>query len=222
MTSTEKSTKTEKPSDSNDEDDRTVFVGNITEKVTDELLYELFLQAGPVEEISIPKDRDTGKQKSFGFVRYKHTVSVPYACEIFKGTRLFGRDLNIKSRNRDANRDNNRGQNPEPRGLSSLVQGFHNNTPPGMLPSMPHQQVPNPMSLIDPIFLQNLAAVNPYGDMKFGEYDNSDQRNSYKDRHQRRRNDDRSYDRHDDRDRHRYDDRRGNERRTDKWKNNRR
>lgn len=49
MTSTDKSTKTAttKPSDSvieNDEDERTIFVGNLAEKVTDELLYELFLQ----------------------------------------------------------------------------------------------------------------------------------------------------------------------------------
>lgn len=49
MSSTDKSTKTEKNKVSevvndNDEDDRTIFVGNLAEKVTDELLYELFLQ----------------------------------------------------------------------------------------------------------------------------------------------------------------------------------
>lgn len=47
MTSTDKSTKQQPEKDTSnnsDEDDRTVFVGNLSEKVTDELLYELFLQ----------------------------------------------------------------------------------------------------------------------------------------------------------------------------------
>lgn len=60
-------------------DARTLFVGNVAEKVTDELLYELMVQAGPIEEINIPKDRETKKQKSFGFVLYKHKCAVEYA-----------------------------------------------------------------------------------------------------------------------------------------------
>lgn len=47
MTSTDKSTTKEKgkaSADSDNEDDRTIFVGNLAEKVTDNLLYELFLQ----------------------------------------------------------------------------------------------------------------------------------------------------------------------------------
>lgn len=47
MTSTDKSTKQQQEKDTSnnsDEYDRTVFVGNLSEKVTDELLYELFLQ----------------------------------------------------------------------------------------------------------------------------------------------------------------------------------
>lgn len=139
--------------------------------------------------------------------------------DIFRGTRLFGRDLNIKSRNKDANNK----VNPEPRGLSALVQGFHSNQhnmTQNMLPQMALPQVPNQMSMIDPIFLQTLANANPYGDMKFGEYNRgSDQgRNSYKDRSSRHNRNDRDDDRryNDDRRHH------GGDRRTDKWKNNRR
>ncbi|XP_014206777.1 RNA-binding protein 7-like isoform X1 [Copidosoma floridanum] len=81
-----------------DEDVRTIWCGNLSDKVSEEILYELFIQGGPVQKISIPKDRD-GKQKNFGFVTYKHEVSVPYALDLFDGTALFNRVLNMKSRN---------------------------------------------------------------------------------------------------------------------------
>uniref|UniRef100_A0A336KAT2 CSON000901 protein n=1 Tax=Culicoides sonorensis TaxID=179676 RepID=A0A336KAT2_CULSO len=219
MNSTEKQNENERnistTTNHNDEDDRTVFVGNLAEKVTNELLYELFLQAGPIDEISIPKDKESGKQKSFGFVRYKHAVSVGYACNIYKGTRLFGRELNIKSRNKDANTN----LTFEPRGLQSLIQGFQpsNTISKNMLPNSPaFLPAPNSFSMIDPIFLQTLTKANPYGDIKFGDYnyDKKDQgKHSYKDRGSRHsRHDERKY----------KDDRYQRERKTDKWKQNRR
>ncbi|XP_001607670.2 RNA-binding protein 7 [Nasonia vitripennis] len=81
-----------------DEDARTIWCGNLSEQITEDILYELFLQAGPIQKVSIPKERD-GKPKSFGFVTYKNLCSVPYALELFDGTVLFNRSLNLKSRN---------------------------------------------------------------------------------------------------------------------------
>ncbi|XP_028857033.1 RNA-binding protein 7 [Denticeps clupeoides] len=80
-----------------DEADRTLFVGNLDFKVTEELLFELFLQAGPLIKVKIPKDAD-GKSKLFGFVNFKHEVSVPYGMSLLNGTRLFGRPLKIQFR----------------------------------------------------------------------------------------------------------------------------
>ena len=79
------------------EDTKTLWCGNLSDKVTEEILYELFLQAGPVENVTIPKDRN-GKQRRFGFVTYKHVNSVSYALELFSGTSLFNRTLNISHR----------------------------------------------------------------------------------------------------------------------------
>ncbi|XP_006833900.1 PREDICTED: RNA-binding protein 7 isoform X1 [Chrysochloris asiatica] len=79
------------------EADRTLFVGNLETKVTEELLFELFHQAGPVVKVKIPKDKD-GKPKQFAFVNFKHEVSVPYAMNLLNGIKLFGRPIKIQFR----------------------------------------------------------------------------------------------------------------------------
>uniref|UniRef100_A0A2K6APS7 RNA-binding protein 7 n=1 Tax=Macaca nemestrina TaxID=9545 RepID=A0A2K6APS7_MACNE len=79
------------------EADRTLFVGNLETKVTEELLFELFHQAGPVIKVKIPKDKD-GKPKQFAFVNFKHEVSVPYAMNLLNGIKLYGRPIKIQFR----------------------------------------------------------------------------------------------------------------------------
>lgn len=81
-----------------DEDARTLYCGNLSEKVTDDILYELFLQGGPVQKVTIPKDRD-GKQRSYGFITYKHLNSVEYALGLFDDTMLYNRTLKMRLRN---------------------------------------------------------------------------------------------------------------------------
>uniref|UniRef100_A0A8C8RCU1 Splicing regulator RBM11 n=1 Tax=Pelusios castaneus TaxID=367368 RepID=A0A8C8RCU1_9SAUR len=79
------------------EPDRTLFVGNLEGRVREEILYELFLQAGPLTNVTICKDKE-GKPKSFGFVCFKHTESVPYAIALLNGIRLYGRPIKVQYR----------------------------------------------------------------------------------------------------------------------------
>ncbi|KFV74809.1 RNA-binding protein 7, partial [Dryobates pubescens] len=79
------------------EADRTLFVGNLDPKVTEELIFELFHQAGPVIKVKIPKDRD-GRPKQFAFVNFKHEESVPYGLSLLNGIKLFGRPIKIQFR----------------------------------------------------------------------------------------------------------------------------
>ncbi|XP_043286502.1 splicing regulator RBM11 isoform X2 [Venturia canescens] len=65
-------------------DMRTLWCGNLSNRVTEDILYELFLQAGPLEEVKIPRDRDS-RPRAYGFVTYKHDESVDYALELYKG-----------------------------------------------------------------------------------------------------------------------------------------
>uniref|UniRef100_A0A1B6KV82 RRM domain-containing protein n=1 Tax=Graphocephala atropunctata TaxID=36148 RepID=A0A1B6KV82_9HEMI len=80
-----------------EDNNRIVYCGNLSDEVTDEILYELFHQAGPVERVLRPKDQNR-RPKSFAFITYKHDCSVPYALELFKWTKLFNRNLNLNSR----------------------------------------------------------------------------------------------------------------------------
>ncbi|XP_066556058.1 splicing regulator RBM11 [Amia ocellicauda] len=79
------------------EADKTVFVGNLDSCVKEEILFELFLQAGPLTRVTIAKDKD-GKQKSYGFVCYKHREAVPYAIALLNGIRLYGRPIKLQYR----------------------------------------------------------------------------------------------------------------------------
>lgn len=82
-----------------DEDQKTIWCGNLSDKVTEEILYELFLQTGPVRRVKIPKDKH-GKQMSYGFVTFKHVESVPYALSLIEGITLYDRTLVLKPRQR--------------------------------------------------------------------------------------------------------------------------
>ncbi|XP_041373047.1 RNA-binding protein 7-like [Gigantopelta aegis] len=77
--------------------ERTLFVGGLTDKTTEELLYELFLQAGPLEKVTIPKEKD-GRKKKFAFITFRHEDSVPYSVKAMEGIQLHGQNLRIQPR----------------------------------------------------------------------------------------------------------------------------
>ncbi|KAM6115564.1 RNA-binding protein 7 [Phoenicopterus ruber ruber] len=95
------------------EADRTLFVGNLDPKVTEELIFELFHQAGPVINVKIPKDRD-GRPKQFAFVNFKHEESVPYGLSLLNGIKLYGRPIKIQFRSGSshASQDGNPSSSP--------------------------------------------------------------------------------------------------------------
>ena len=43
----------------------TVYVGNIDLKVTEEILWELFIQCGPVVNVHVPRDKITGDHQVY-------------------------------------------------------------------------------------------------------------------------------------------------------------
>nr|XP_030128569.3 splicing regulator RBM11 [Taeniopygia guttata] len=75
--------------------EQTLLVGNLESRVREEILYELFLQAGPLTKVMICEDKE-GKPESFGYVCFKHKVSVPYAKALLDGIHLYGRPITVQ------------------------------------------------------------------------------------------------------------------------------
>ncbi|XP_077423135.1 RNA-binding protein 7 [Vanacampus margaritifer] len=130
-----------------EEADRTLFIRNLDARVTEELLFELFLQAGPLIKTKIPKDGD-GKQKTFGFAVYKHEESVPYAMQLLNGTSLFGRTIHVQFRS-GSTHNNSPGNSsptstPNPHGLRVPPQFA---SPPHTPPSLMQRSFSSPDSL---------------------------------------------------------------------------
>ncbi|KAL7054401.1 hypothetical protein AAHC03_026136 [Spirometra sp. Aus1] len=58
--------------------------------MSEEIIYELFLQAGPIESVSL--------KGNFGFVTFEDEESVLYSCSLFEGVRVFDQEIKIKPR----------------------------------------------------------------------------------------------------------------------------
>lgn len=113
------------------DEEKTVWCGNLSEKVTEEHLYELFMQIAPLQRVNIPQDKE-GRKSNFAFIVFKHAVSVNYATDLLSGTNLFDKPLNIKPRSRNQGSENRSFNNSQdgidesPRIMNNPMQ---NNTP---------------------------------------------------------------------------------------------
>lgn len=144
-----------------EETDRTLFIRNLDQKVTEELLFELFLQAGPLIRTKIPKDPD-GKQKTFGFVVFKHEVSVPYAMQLLSGTMLFGKTIHVQFRSGSSHgnspghsQNSSPANTPNPHGARSPVQF---SSPPFTPPQM-QRNFFSPDNLQKQVMMTNMWSV---------------------------------------------------------------
>lgn len=76
-------------------EDAIVFVSNIDQKITEELLWELFVQAGPVVSVFMPRDKITGDHQGYGFIEFKTEVDADYAIKILHLIKLYNRPIKI-------------------------------------------------------------------------------------------------------------------------------
>jgi cold-inducible RNA-binding protein len=72
-----------------------LFVGNLSYATTEQELNDLFSQAGAVQSVRIPTDRDTGQARGFGFVEMENSDDAQKAIQQFDGYRLGGRDIRV-------------------------------------------------------------------------------------------------------------------------------
>jgi splicing factor 3B subunit 4 len=73
----------------------TLYVGNLSDEATEDILWELMVQAAPVVSAHIPRDKVMGTQLSYGFVEFKSEEGAEYALKVMNMTKLFGKPLKV-------------------------------------------------------------------------------------------------------------------------------
>jgi len=87
------------------QDDRnqeaTVYLGNLDERCTDALVWELMLQAGPVVNVHLPTDRISQAHQGYGFCEFLTEDDAEYACKIMNQIKLWGKPVRVNKASSD-------------------------------------------------------------------------------------------------------------------------
>ncbi|KAH6892237.1 hypothetical protein B0T10DRAFT_290671 [Thelonectria olida] len=79
----------------------TVYIGNIDERATSTMVYEIMLQMGPIHNIHMPRDRVTQSHQGFGFVEFRTPTDAEYAANVMNGVKLYGKSLRVNKASAD-------------------------------------------------------------------------------------------------------------------------
>lgn len=79
----------------------TVYIGNLDERITDALVWELMLQAGRIVNVHLPKDRVNQSHQGYGFVEFISEEDADYAAKIMNQVRLYGKPIRVNKASAD-------------------------------------------------------------------------------------------------------------------------
>jgi len=83
----------------------TLYVGDLDAKVDESILWELMLQAGPVLNVHIPRDKLTRDHSGFGFVEFASEVDADYALKIMNMIKLYSKPIRLNKATREHSND---------------------------------------------------------------------------------------------------------------------
>jgi RNA recognition motif-containing protein len=72
-----------------------IYVGNLSYKVTQDDLTQTFAEYGTVKRVQLPTDRETGRLRGFAFVEMGTDAEETAAIEALDGAEWMGRDLKV-------------------------------------------------------------------------------------------------------------------------------
>lgn len=72
-----------------------VYVGNLSYDVTQEVLSQVFAEYGTVTRVQLPTDRETGRMRGFGFVEMGTEAEETAAIEALDGAEWMDRTLRV-------------------------------------------------------------------------------------------------------------------------------
>ena len=61
----------------------------------EDLLWELFLQTGPVVYVNIPRDKISGEHQGYGFVEFRDEDDAEYAIKIMHTIQVYGKPIKV-------------------------------------------------------------------------------------------------------------------------------
>ena len=79
-----------------------MYVSNLSFRLSEQELGDVFSQYGEVSSVKIIKDRDSGRSRGFGFVEMPNEDQARAAMEALANYELGGRNINVsEARQRD-------------------------------------------------------------------------------------------------------------------------
>ncbi|KAI8447701.1 hypothetical protein BY996DRAFT_7668757 [Phakopsora pachyrhizi] len=90
-----------RPQDGDRNQEATIYMGNLDERCSDALIWELMLQAGPVVNVHLPKDRVSMSHQGYGFCEFLTEDDAEYACKIMNQIKLYGKPIRVNKASSD-------------------------------------------------------------------------------------------------------------------------
>lgn len=72
-----------------------LYVGNLPYTASEDEMRRLFEQAGTIDSIYLPTDRQTGQPRGFGFVEMTSQSDAENAIRMFDGSSVGGRQIRV-------------------------------------------------------------------------------------------------------------------------------
>lgn len=72
-----------------------IYVGNLSYRVSQEDIRQTFAEYGTVKRVQLPTDRETGKVRGFAFVEMSSDAEEEAAIAALDGAEWMGRDLRV-------------------------------------------------------------------------------------------------------------------------------
>jgi RNA recognition motif-containing protein len=86
-----------------------LYVGNLPYRVREDELRQLFAQAGAVQDVSLPTERETGRPRGFGFIEMADDEGAQKAIQMFNGYTMGDRQLTVNEARPQERREGGRG-----------------------------------------------------------------------------------------------------------------
>lgn len=78
----------------------TVWIGGLEPQSTEELIWELMLQAGRVVSVNMPRDKVTNTHQGYAFCEFRTPDDAEYAIRIMNNVKLFGKPIRVNKASR--------------------------------------------------------------------------------------------------------------------------